>query len=199
MIKYIIFDWGGVFTHGHLIKDFAKNLSEKCGKSKEEIEKEFRVAEYLYEKGRIVPESFWKNFRDKLDVELTKEETQKIFLNSYILNSPMLYLAKMLREKYILVLLTNSYEDMFDFIKLKYGLEEYFDYLFSSSDIKDKKPNKGIYRFVIKKLKINLGEAIFIDDKKINITGARETGLYGIKFEGIDKLVKTLRKDYGIS
>lgn len=138
MIKYIIFDWGGVFTHGHLIKDFSENLSKKCGKGKEQIEKVFREAEYPYETGKIVPESFWEDFRKKLAVELAKEEIQKIFLNSYTLNFPMLELAKELKKKYKLALLTNNYEDMFGFIKSKYDLEGYFDYLFSSSDIKDK-------------------------------------------------------------
>jgi len=55
MIKYIIFDWGGVFTYGHLLKDFANNLSEKCGGDKVEIEKIFREAEFPYETGQINP------------------------------------------------------------------------------------------------------------------------------------------------
>jgi epoxide hydrolase-like predicted phosphatase len=199
MIKYIIFDWGGVFTHGHLIKDFAKNLSNRCGKSKGEIEKVFREAEYPYETGKIVPESFWENFRKRLDIKISKEEIQRIFLNSYILNYPMLELAEKLKKKYKLVLLTNNYEDMFDFIKSKYKLEKYFDYLFSSSGIKDKKPNKGIYQFIIEQLKINPREAIFIDDKEKNIEGASEAGFNAIKFESIEKLIKALKKDYEIN
>ena len=79
MIKYIIFDWGGVFTHGHLLKDFAKNLSDKCGKNKNAIEKIFREAEYPYETGQVIPELFWDDFRKKLNINLTKEEIQKIF------------------------------------------------------------------------------------------------------------------------
>lgn len=198
MIKYIIFDWGGVFTHGHLIKDFAENLSRKCDKGKEKIEEVFREAEYPYETGKVVPESFWKDFKNNLDIDFAEEEIQKIFLNSYVLNYPMLELAEELKKKYKLVLLTNNYEDMFGFIKSKYGLEKYFDCLYSSSGIKDKKPNKGIFQFAIDDLKINPQEAIFIDDKEKNIVGAREAGINAIKFENIDQLKAALGRDYRI-
>lgn len=192
MVKYIIFDWGGVFTHGHLLKDFAKNLSDKCGKDKNEIEKIFREAEYPYETGQINPEVFWENFKMALGVDLSKEEIQKIFLNSYSINEAMLELAKKLRKRYKLILLTNNYEDLFDFIKKEYQLENYFDHLFSSSDLKDKKPNKEIYKFVLDKLKINPEEAIFIDDKEKNIIGARQVGLETIHFKGVAGLKEML-------
>jgi len=185
MVKYIIFDWGGVFTRGHLLKDFAKNLSDKCGKDKDEIEKIFRDAEYPYETGQIIPEVFWDNFRKKLNINLTKEEIQKIFLNSYVINGSMLALAKKMKKRYKIILLTNNYEDLFNFIKKRYELERYFDYMFSSSEIQDKKPNDGIFKFVMDKLRINPEEAIFIDDKEKNIIGARKVGLKTIHFKGI--------------
>ena len=93
-------------------KDIIEDLMQK-----EKIEKVFREVEYPYETGKIIPESFWEEFKNKLDVHLSKEEIQKIFLNSYVLNFPMLELAKELKKKYKLVLLTNNYEDMFGFIK----------------------------------------------------------------------------------
>ncbi|MEK7128076.1 MAG: hypothetical protein AAB933_00735 [Patescibacteria group bacterium] len=113
--KYLIFDWGGVFTHGHLLKDFSANLSVKCEKSKEEIEKVFRELEFPYETGKVSPAEFWENFRNKLGVKMAAREIQNMFLNSYVVNFPMLEYAKELKKKYKLILLTNSYEDMFDF------------------------------------------------------------------------------------
>ncbi|MDD5489708.1 MAG: HAD family phosphatase [Candidatus Moranbacteria bacterium] len=192
MIKYIIFDWGGVFTHGHLLKDFANNLSEKCERDKVEIEKIFREAEFPYETGQIIPEFFWDEFRKKLEIHLTKEEIQSIFLNSYVINDRMLELAKKMKKKYKLILLTNNYEDLFDFIKENYKLEQYFDHMFSSSKIKDKKPNKETFKFVIDKLKINPEEAIFVDDKEKNVIGAQKIGLKTIHFSGLDGFKKML-------
>lgn len=185
MIKYIIFDWGGVFTHGHLLKDFANNLSEKCGRDKVKIEKIFREAEFPYETGQIIPELFWDEFRKKLEINLAKEEIQSIFLNSYVINDQILELAKKMKKKYKLILLTNNYEDLFDFIKENYKLEQYFDHMFSSSKIKDKKPNKETFKLVIDKLKINPEEAIFVDDKEKNIIGAQKIGLKTIHFSGL--------------
>jgi len=192
MIKCIIFDWGGVFTHGHLIKDFAQNLSKECKENSQKIEEVFRELEFPYETGKIKPSDFWKEFQKRLNLEMSQKEIQNIFLNSYDINLDMLEYAKKLRKKHKLILLTNNYEDMFDFIKSKYKLEKYFDYLFSSSDVKDKKPNEKMYRRVLDKLKIKLQEIVFIDDKEKNIKGAEKVGFNTIHFTNIKTLKKKL-------
>jgi HAD superfamily hydrolase (TIGR01509 family) len=188
MIKYLIFDWGGVCTHGHLLKDFAKNLSAKTGIDENEIEIIFREAEYPYETGKISPDEFWQQFYYKFKPNISREKTMGIFLNSYRLNKDVLDFILELRKDHKIVLFTNNYEDMFIFMKNNYNLDKYFDYVFSSSDMKNKKPEAEAYRYLLSKLRIEPREAVFIDDKERNIIGAKDAGIRTILFENLTKL-----------
>jgi FMN phosphatase YigB (HAD superfamily) len=147
MIKYLIFDWGGVCTHGHLLRDFSDNLAIRTGMKKEEIESVFRESEYPYETGNVSPEKFWDDFKEKLGLTIELGEIKSVFLNSYVLNQEVLDYILELKKRYEIVLFTNNYEDLFSFIKKNYNLEKYFDFMFSSSDIKHKKPEAEAYEF----------------------------------------------------
>jgi len=194
MIKYLIFDWGGVCTFGHLLKDFSNNLAIKTGTDKEKIESAFRELEYTYETGKVSPEKFWNDFREKSGLTIDLEEIRDIFLNSYVLNQEVLDHILKLKNRYKIVLFTNNYEDLFLFIKKKYNLERYFDFMFSSSDIKHKKPELESYEWVVKKLAIDPKEVIFIDDKESNVISAKELGWQAHLYTNFDDFNKIISK-----
>jgi len=194
MIKYIIFDWGEVCTHGHLLRDFSFNLSKQTNTDKEKLEKIFRELEYPYETGKISPNQFWKEFKSRTELEISVSEIQKIFLDSYSINNEMLNYLLELKKKYKLVLFSNNYEDLFTHIKKVYKLDKYFDYTFSSSDIKFKKPEKKSYKHVLGKIKAKPNEVLFVDNKEKNIIVAKQLGLKTIMFKDINQLKEILEK-----
>lgn len=192
MIKIIIFDWGGVCTYGHLLKSFCKKLALELNRDENEIEQEFRKIDYPYETGKISPDQFWQSFKEALDTDMAEDKMKELFLNNYELNNDVLNLVKLLREKYQIILLTNNYEDLFGHIKNLYNLSEYFDFMYSSSEIRSKKPEPDIYHYLLKKHDLKPQECVFIDDKEKNVTAAKELGFYGIIFNNILQLKKDL-------
>jgi len=194
--KIIIFDWGGVCTSGHLLKVFSSKLSGLSGLKEELIEKTFRDFEYPYETGKIRPIEFWKKFRNKLKINYPVQKLQKLFFSSYIVNQDVLEYILILKEKYRLIMFTNNYADMFQHLKNAYDLNKYFNEIFSSSDIKYKKPEKAAYEYVINKLRCKPNETIFVDDSIKNIIGAKEFGFKTILFKNIEELKEKLASTY---
>jgi len=187
MIKNIIFDWGGVCTSGHLLKDFSLNFSEQAGKDAFEIEKVFRQLDYPYETGKIAPEIFWRDFSKTLGLK-NFDDAIKVFFNSYKINADVLGHVKDLRQKYQTILFSNNYADLFAHMILFYRLGEYFDQWFSSSGLKFKKPEKEAYESLIASAQIKPEETIFVDDKEKNLLPAKELGFKTIVFTDIEQL-----------
>ena len=194
MLKYLIFDWGGVFAPGHLLKDFSNNLARIIGGEAEQYEKVFRAMEFPYETGEIDPVEFWQNFIREAKLKIPIDEVRNIFFNSYNIDSEMLEYAQELKKIYKIVLFTNNYQDLFVYIKSKYNLEKYFDHLFASSEIKFKKPDSRSYEFVLRELGIEANEAVFIDDKEKNVVAAGELGFKTILFQNLAQLKNELQK-----
>lgn len=59
-----------------------------------------------------------------------------------------------------------------------------FDGLVFSGPLGLTKPGKEIFEYTLEKYNLNESECLFIDDSKINITGAENTGIKGYLFDG---------------
>lgn len=193
-MRTIIFDWGGVCTYGHFLKNFAKSLSERCGLEAETIESTFRELEYPYETGKISPEQFWNKFKNRLSLNMKIEDIRQVFLKSDTPNQKILDFILELKSKYKIVLLTNNYEDVFSYIKRDCVLDKYFDHTFSSSEIKHKKPEKEAFEYVINKLRVNPEETVFVDNSEKNVVGAKKLDFKTILFKDLASFKKELSK-----
>ena len=82
---------------------------------------------------------------------------------------------KELKEKYKLILLTDNWPCVIDYLK-KYDLYDYFDNIYISSIYGVEKKDKVFFDYPINDLNIKPGEALFIDDNEINLDIAKEKG-----------------------
>lgn len=187
MIKCVIFDFGEVCTRGDSLDNFAVNLAGRTGLPAKAIRETYAKMEYPYEMGMISPERFWQGFRKELGLEMPSEDIQKIHLDIILgaIDYEMLDFVRELKNDFKTVLLTNSYDDLLAVLKKDYGIEKYFNDIFSSSQLHLKKPNRKIYEYVAKELEIAPGEAVFIDDKAKNINGAKTVGFETILYRGL--------------
>jgi putative hydrolase of the HAD superfamily len=103
-------------------------------------------------------------------------------------------LVKKLKKKYRVALLTNCGKEWLDFKLNKSGLSNVFDLVVSSCHSGLSKPDKRIYRILIKKLGLYPAECVFIDNKEPYLAPAKELGMHTIHFKSQKQLEGELRK-----
>lgn len=197
MIKCIIFDWGGVCTESHLIRNFSKSLGGEFDIRQEVVEKAFIEKDTDYELGRITSEDFWVYFAERLGIN--KERARKVFIETQNVNNEVTEFVKSLKKNFLVVLLTNNYHDLVQNIKSNYY--DFFHYIYASNELGIKKPDKQIYKRVLDDLSLAASECIFVDDKEKNLTPADELGMNTILFtdfndlkNNIDMIVRNNKK-----
>ena len=72
------------------------------------------------------------------------------------------------------------------------GVTEHVDAVFSSARLGLAKPDPAIYLDVAAALGVAPGACLFVDDQAVNITGAREAGMFAEVFMGAASLVTLL-------
>jgi putative hydrolase of the HAD superfamily len=84
-------------------------------------------------------------------------------------------------------LLSNAALDYGDHFRFS-PLGQYFERVFVSAEMGMLKPQPEIYRAVVAELGIDAADVVFIDNKEVNIEGARAVGLTGHVFHGAAEL-----------
>ena len=99
------------------------------------------------------------------------------------LDKEMTNILSMVSDKYICACLTNNVKNFYS-EKSKQAfdsIKKNFKFVFESSKIGLRKPERGIYLYVIKKMNVNPNNIIFIDDLGINLKPAKEIGIITYK------------------
>jgi putative hydrolase of the HAD superfamily len=95
-----------------------------------------------------------------------------------------------LQTRYILGLLTNGFNEI-QHVKIRNsGLEKYFPFVVTSEEAGSKKPDIGIFEFILNKTNANRNECIYIGDEP-------ETDIVGATAAGIDSVLVTFGKHFG--
>jgi len=186
MIKYIIFDLGGVILN----IDFqqAAQAFKKLGLDDFEGLYSKATQNKLFdrlEKGLISAQDFRNELRELSGIEMSDIQIDKAW-NSLILDFPpaRLHLLKELRKNYKLFLLSNTNIIHADFYNNDLrqnhkidGLESLFDKVYYSHEIALRKPNTKPFELVLNDQNIQAKHSLFIDDALPNILTANQLGI----------------------
>jgi epoxide hydrolase-like predicted phosphatase len=122
---------------------------------------------------RPFQEAFWGG--DELDVELV----------SYI---------ESIKNHYTLGLLSNAMDATRQWLTEKYDLLRLFDECVFSAEVKMAKPDYQIYHLMLKRLKMNANEAIFIDDFIENLEAANQLGISTVHYQSTQRSINALNE-----
>lgn len=177
-IDNVFFDLGSVLIN--LDKNRCIQSFSKLGIKNIEnlIENSFKKGMfYQIEKGEISSEIFRDEIRKFSDTNLKDEEIDAAW-NDFLLDIPekTLKLLQFLQKKRRIFLLSNTNKIHFDFIDEKYLLSRYFELCFLSYELKEAKPDDGIFEKVLKLSKVDPERSLFIDDNLQNLQTADKFG-----------------------
>jgi putative hydrolase of the HAD superfamily len=74
-----------------------------------------------------------------------------------------------------------------------------FDHIIASCDVKLIKPDPRIYQLTLERLDCRPDEAVFIDDRPVNVVAAEELGIHGIMYQSREQSLGDLEKVLSIN
>ncbi len=136
------------------------------------------------EKGLITPVEFRNSIREMMGKVVTDRQIDAAW-NSFLVDIPTykLDLLLKLREKYVVYLLSNTNEIHWKwacknaFPYRGFRVEDYFEKIYLSFEMKMVKPDPEIFSAVLKDADIDPKETFFIDDSESNCRVAETLGI----------------------
>lgn len=190
-IKNLVFDFGGVLINLDrqcCVDNFRKlgleNVDELLGMYSQQ------GIFMQHEKGLISTAEFHDNIRELLTKEATDEQIDAAW-NSFLVDIPRFKLDMLLklRERYVVYLLSNTNEIHWEwackheFPYRGFRVEDYFEKMYLSYEMKMAKPSEEIFRWVLEDANLDPNETLFIDDSEANCRGAQTLGISTYRVE----------------
>lgn len=201
-IKAIIFDLGNVLVDfDHRIA--AERISAFTTKTAQEIVGLFFDSQLtgLFEEGKISPREFFLRVKEMLNLEIDYNGFVPIWNEIFFLsekNKAVHNLARSLRSRYQIALLSNINILHFNYLKNNFSVFGAFQNVVTSCDVGSRKPHPDIYKETLHILKVPASDVFYTDDRPELIEAACRLGIRGFTFRGIEELKKDLL-DNGIN
>lgn len=196
MIKTVIFDLGNVLVN-YDAKKAGIQFARECKLPLMKVLLHFFTSpvEKAYTQGEISSKEFYEHSKKVLKFPISYRTFARYWNDIFEENPGMYELLKKLKKKYPLYLISNTNKLHFDYIKRKFPhICKQFKKTFPSHEVGCRKPDVIIYQKVIKKIGVLPDEAVFIDDVKKFVDGAKKAGLHAVRFKNPQQLVFELRK-----
>jgi putative hydrolase of the HAD superfamily len=184
-ITTIILDLGGVILN--LDQDKTLRNFKRLGLDLEDINIDSDLFKD-FEKGLLNEEDFRQTIKTKLKGNISDEQIDEAW-NSMLLDVPAerLDIIKQLKQNFNIYLLSNTnaihINYFINYFAQNHGNEDWnnlFDKIFYSYEIGLRKPDAEFFDFVLKNIGSHASECIFIDDSKLNIKAAENSGIHTI-------------------
>ncbi len=195
MIKTLIFDLGKVivdFDHSKIVEIAAKHCEFDVADIREQLFSSELTKEY--ELGKISTEQFHKRVRDLLNLQMSLDEFRHAWNATFSL-TPILpeKLFDKLSNKYRLLILSDTNEMHFEFIRENFAALNYFENLVLSYRVGALKPSSEIFNAVIEVAGCLPSECFFTDDRLPNVEGAKSCGIEAVLFETVEQFENDLQ------
>lgn len=118
----------------------------------------------------------------KLGFEGDLSKIEKDYLDSVEINESFYEIAPILKKHYHLALLSNDSSEWSRYLRDKFKINDYFDVITVSGDVKIKKPDVQIFMLTLNKLGHPASDCIYVDDRRFNLAAAQALGMDTILF-----------------
>lgn len=194
MIKNIVYDFGGVLVQYDFMGFFTQLLESRekarwfldkvfTSELNNEMDRGVHEPAYFFERQKRL----WPEYREALDA-FDKRYADIFTHESEGIRESMIDFKQ---RGYRLLGLSNWSSRVNDVME-KFDIFEILDGYLISKDVHQLKPDAEIYHTFLNKFDVQADECVFIDDKPVNIEGAKAVGLYGIVYDNTRQLLHEL-------
>ena len=110
------------------------------------------------------------------------EKIEKDYLDTIELNDGLWEFIKAVRMKYKLAIISNDSSRWSKYLREKFNINQYFDVISISGDLRIRKPDERIFWLTIKKLAVKAEECLYVDDRRGYLSAAGEVGMNTVLF-----------------
>ena len=107
---------------------------------------------------------------------------EKDYLDTVEIDEFFYEFAANIKKYYKLALISNDSSEWSRYLRDKYKINDYFDVITVSGDIKIKKPDERIFKLTIEKLGCSASDCTYIDDRRFNLEAAQSLGMDTVLF-----------------
>lgn len=175
MIRWVLFDWGGVLTEGEYDRQVARELAAQTGLPELDLYHAWRTGRRLaLERGEAGLDEAWDELAAGFVLPGTADDFRALLIAAISPEAAVLDLLPPLRSRVSVALLSNNYPVVAAFVRKSVGA--YFDRLFFSNETGLVKPDPAAFRDALDSMGAGAAETLFVDDKERNVVPARELG-----------------------
>ncbi|MDE7178984.1 MAG: HAD-IA family hydrolase [Lachnospiraceae bacterium] len=114
------------------------------------------------------------------------EKIEKDYLDTIELNDGFLDFINFVRKKYKLAIISNDTSRWSQYLREKFNINQYFDVISISGNLKIRKPDERIYQLTIENLAVKAAECLYIDDRRGYLGAAKKAGMNTVLFNSRD-------------
>jgi putative hydrolase of the HAD superfamily len=168
-------------------------LLRLTGLERERFEGLYWADRHAYDEGKLTGLAFWQKLLRDADIEERSGLAEELNLWDARMwtteNRAMLAWQLELKQHGIkTAILSNMGDNVLENVVRTFDWLPRFDVLVWSYQLGMAKPEPAIYQHVLGELGVEAGEALFIDDRIVNIEAAQALGMRGILFSTVDTL-----------
>lgn len=195
-LRAVIFDYGMVLT-GMPDAKAHDEMVRITGLPVDRFESFYWSDRHAYDEGKLTGVTFWQKFlRDaKLDLdESTIEELNRLDARMWTTQNPDMVAWQLQLKQHGIktAILSNMGDTVHESIQREFKWLDRFDALVWSYQLHMAKPDPRIYMHTLEQLGIRPEEALFLDDKRVNVDAAIALGMKSIEFSTVDRLRENL-------
>jgi epoxide hydrolase-like predicted phosphatase len=184
MYKAVIFDFFGVFC-----PDITMNWFKKTAPDYEARLSEFQAICTRSDYGKLSRADFYKEVSALVGVSVDEMETG-VEAETIISTSLVSYAGELRQKGYRTACLSNGTHEWTLAVINNHGLAHLFDEVVLSGDLGIVKPNPEIYNHALEKLHVAASEAVFVDDRKVNVDAAETCGIRSLVFSDTETFMR---------
>jgi putative hydrolase of the HAD superfamily len=148
---------------------------------------------HAYDEGKLTGLAFWQKLLREAGLHMspaTVDELNHWDARMWTTQNPaMLAWQQQLKQRGLLTaILSNMGDNVLANIQREFLWIHQFDVLVWSFQLLLAKPDPAIYHHVLAQLNIRPEEALFLDDKLVNVEAAQALGMKSIQFSTVDRL-----------
>jgi putative hydrolase of the HAD superfamily len=172
-----------------------EHLAERLNMTYEDLSKAVFESESarLASIGKLSTEQHWAGVVVRLGRPASEAKTiREEFFAGDMVDRGLLNSIRALRPTYRTGLISNGWPDLRAYIE-QHQFEDAFDALVISAEVGLMKPAPEIYRLAAERLRVQPGQAAFVDDTLANVEAARALGMRGVLFTDPRQALAELR------